>query len=351
MIKIAFDVEGPIWKNFDLAWLTLEKLVKPEIRKSFYEKVRVFDSYDDLRWIEERARKGHSTGTTPIISSLIAFLSGLRNKHLLSATRSYAKPMEGVGELVDWLRSRELDPYFISSSHPASALHASYTFGIKSRKTYCSGKQLSKRELEVFDKPRRSMGKRFIDFELGHRFPFEGLGEKGELRHFLDSYLELCERMNKVYKAKAKGDLEELKKEQILLLERVKDERLRESLDYLLYRERGVMGGHRKREILEEIGGEIIYIGDSIVDADALEYSSRNGLGIAINCTNKQALLACDLNLVCNSLMELKRVISNFLSGRNLRTKLGRRKLFGRKEIEENLEGVIEENRKMRERL
>ena len=86
---IAFDVEGPIINpNFDFAWLTLENLVKKNDLQKLHDKVKVFDEYDDKRWLHERTMEGHSTGATPIVASLLSIACGAKNDTLLDLRRS-----------------------------------------------------------------------------------------------------------------------------------------------------------------------------------------------------------------------------------------------------------------------
>lgn len=317
------DVEGPIISpKIDFAWVTLEELVPEDMRSKYLERVKLFDEYDDLRWIHERPLAGHSTGTTPVIAALIAILAGLTNEELLEAAKKYAIETLGAANLINYLKRKNIPIYFITSSAPFVPLIEAYERGIASSNVYTMGYQLSDEDKSDLDELRKA-GMRPLSQEIDKRFPFTGFGnmrpERRLLNNFLYEYLTICEKLKMVYMEPTpqKEVLEGLIMRQSRLLEVVEKESLAlaEALRYLLYDEQGIMGGHRKKQVLEEIQKkegverkDLIYVGDGIVDADPLEYA---GTGISVNCTNEQALLSSDINMAIPDMSRLILVISS----------------------------------------
>jgi len=315
---VVFDVEGPIINpKFDFAWLMIENLAKESRIRDLNDRVKAFDEYDDNRWLHERRAKGHSTGTTPVISSLLAIAHGATNELFLTLARKQLTLTPGATQLLTWLKNANgIEPYFVSSAHPAAVLPVAYQLGISSSHVFCNGRQLTMKEAEKFDKKRREKpndNNQIMLNEIQERFPYERYSNSKILRQFLDDYLEICIEMNKLYAQSETNEsaLQSKKREQLELLGRIKkeDSNLAKDLRYLLYSEDGVMGAHRKKQALiiiekrEKVKKEsIIYVGDSIVDADPLAYA---GHGISVNCTNKEALLSSRINVATPSLESL----------------------------------------------
>lgn len=315
------DVEGPVISpKIDFAWVTLEELIPEDMRSKYIERVKSFDEYDDLRWIHERPLAGHSTGTTPVIAALIASLAGLTNEELLEAAKKYAIETPGASYLINYLKVRGVPIYFITSSAPFVPLTEAYRRSIPSSNVYTMGQELSDEDKVYFDETRNA-GMNPLSQEIDKRFPFTGFGhmrpERRLLTEFLDAYLNVCEGMRIEYLKPDPEEkvLTELGRKQFNLLEVVEKESLAlaEALRHLLYKEDGIMGAHRKRQVLEEIqkkeGVErkrLVYVGDGIVDADPLKYA---GIGISVNCTNEQALLSSDINMAIPNMRRLIPII------------------------------------------
>ena len=373
---MALDVEGPIINpRFDFAWLTLDELVKGGDKQELYQEVKIFDEYDDERWRHERAVIGHSTGTTPIICSLLSIALGTKNSALLSLARKHLQFTPGAKELVRWLKDKKkIQPYLISSAHPAAILPVAYELGIASSHVFCNGYQLTLKKTADLDKKRQAkpatIEKTLLE-ELHERFPYDEYSGSGALLKFLKKYLDVCSRMHEHYIAGAIDEkaLGPLKAEQERLLGEVGAEgsKLAEDLWYLLYSEVGVMGGHRKRLALMEIQrrenierANLIYTGDGLVDADPLAYS---GHGISINCTNKETLLSSQVNIATPTAFSLSHVVEFLSSGGELGPEtrsilqheinadiekekaMPPAKVTIKNEIRNNLEGVIQENK------
>ncbi len=368
----ATDVEGPV-KNIDFAWLILEKLIPKGLRSKYIERVKLFDEYDDLRWIHERPFAGHSTGTTPVISALIAVLAGLTNEELLRAAKKYAIETPGAANVINYLKANNIPLYFITSSAPFVPLIEAYRRDVPSSNVYTMGKGLSDEDKAYFDGMRKA-GTKPLSQEVNRRFPFTGFGdiepERRLLTEFLDAYLNVCEEMRIEY-LKSDSDeitLTKLGKKQFNLLEVVEKESpaLAAAIGHLLYKEDGIMGAHRKRQVLEEIQNkegvervDLVYVGDGIVDADPLDYA---GLGISVNCTNKEALLSSDINMAIPNMRQLIPVINTInqcktsdelTSGlktlqRFLKGDKTRGRMFLTEDIEADLEGVKKINREFK---
>ncbi|MEM2924415.1 MAG: hypothetical protein QXJ68_01835 [Methanocellales archaeon] len=311
---IAFDVEGPIASpDFDFTWLCLE-----HTSKQFYEKIKLFDEYDDLRWMRERDKRGrkHSTGTTPLVSLLAAACEGFGDIQLKEIAREKLKLSNGASELLKWLiRERGIMPYLITSSYPAVSLILGRKFNIPSSHIYCAGNQLSRAELFKFDRNPN------FELELKRRSPMELWSRKQtEVARFLSEYLENCIELRNCYiQGKNHSHIQEyraLLRKQRKIYQGVKDDELRTSLIELILKQRGVMGGHNKKRVLEKLSPNpryAIYIGDGIVDADCLEYAS---FGIAINCVNRFALLSCKFNIATGNEANLIPILEEILDGR-----------------------------------
>jgi predicted HAD superfamily phosphohydrolase len=371
---VAFDVEGPVVNpRFDFAWLILEELIKRSDKQELYRKVKIFDEYDDERWRHERETQGHSTGATPIISSLLSIAFGTKNNTLLDIARKNIDFTPGAKELVEWLKDQKIQPYLISGAHPAAILPVAYELGIASSHVFCNGYQLTQKKAESFDRKRQgktaNIEKTLLE-EIQERFPYDDYSRSEALLEFLNKYLDVCSRMHAYYLANRIDEkaLGLLKAEQEQFLGEVgdKDPRLAEDLWYLLYSEVGLMGAHRKKLALieiqrrENVGREsLIYTGDGLVDADPLAYS---GHGISINCTKEETLLSSQINIATPTVFSLSHVIELSSSGRRLTAEskdilvheinagiskekgIPLAKVFMKNEIHKNLEGVIKAN-------
>ncbi len=321
-MKIAFDVEGPIANPaFDFTWLCLEYT-----SKQFYERIKLFDEYDDLRWAYERKKAGHkgkhSTGTTPLISLLAAACEGFTDLRLAQIAGEKLRLSRGAGELLKWLIcERGIIPYFITSSYPAVPLLIAMQLFIPSSHIYCTGNQLSKAQISIFDRNPN------FDLEIASRSPVE-LWKKHrvEANRFLSEYLENCVELRDAYNQNR--DEKDLLEAQQKIFNEIKDGKLKDSLSKLIMRQEGVMGGHKKRMALESISSDreiAIYIGDGIVDADALEYAK---FGIAINCVNSFALQSCKLNIATSNEALLIPVLGRMLE-RKFEVEKAKRELTG----------------------
>lgn len=334
---IAFDVEGPILNPaIDFAWLSLKKFAK-----EFYEKVKLFDEYDDLRWVYERDKNGHSTGAMPLVSLCACICKSITDEALFQLAKKNIVENLGVTETLNWLQKKETLIYFITSSYPAVSLIEGYKHGIKSSHIFCSGYQLTKERAKYFDLKKDLME------ELQERSPVSKLKKfQTELFEFLRDYLKNCSELRLAYIKNNVVKIKILEKEQNLIFKKIREKELRNELIYLLYKEKGVMGSHNKKRVLQSISAtneNIIYIGDGIVDSDALAYSKY---GISLNCTNNYALLSSKINVATNDIANIIPVISNIVEEKFDIEKIKnyltseKIKIFSHKDIKNNLEHV-----------
>lgn len=328
---VSTDVEGPIINpKFDFAWTMTENLVKENNIIDLIDRVKAFDEYDDNRWLYERKAEGHSTGTTPLISSLLTIAYGGDNKLLLKLAREHSTFTPGATQLLAWLKeTKRIEPYLISGAHPAAVVPVAYKLGISSSHVFCDGYQLTQREAEDFDKIRRAKpdeNDQTMLSEIKARFPYEKYLNSQNLCRFLDRYMELCSKINELYAQDPISEraLQSMKREQLSLLGEVRKTHssLAKDLRYLLYSEDGVMGAHRKKHALtlieerEKVEKEcLIYIGDGMVDADPIAYA---GYGISVNCTNKDALFSSRLNVATPDLESLIPLIDFIASDKRM---------------------------------
>jgi len=354
-LKFVTDVEGPVTNpGFDFAWLTLDSL-SHHLKEKYYEKIKRFDEADDGIWLNERNEQGWSTGTTPIISQCLAACDGKTDDDLLAITKQKIVENKGIDEVIKFLKEEDIEQYFVTSSYPAVSLLLGYKYDIPSSHIHCSGHQLSGIEKVYFD------SNRDLEKELRKRSPISILRkDPEELETFLDKFMD---NSYEIYTAYLKGDkqqIKDLKKEQLsILFHEINNDEVMHEMYYLLLKQNGVMGGHKKKRALESISPnrEVIYIGDGIVDADALNYAK---CGISVNCTNKYALAASDMNLATNDFSVLIPIFSDINNNYGRLSDFEKLKrevkayggiLFSRDDIQTNFNKVRETNKEFKTEL
>lgn len=284
-MPVAFDLEGILVNPAaDFAWLVYDNLVSPRTRQKYPRGlIEKFDEYDDTRWERERNRKGHNTGTTPIISLCIAAADGITDDRLIGHAENTTKETPGAKELLAYIRGT--NAYIITSTYAVAPVIIASRYGIPFYNVFSNGFQQSATSCKFNPA---------LSEEVRWRSPVSELvAEREELMHFLDRYLINCGRILEAYKNE--NSVDELLEEQRNLFN-VPAKGLSRTLKYLLLDETGIMGAHNKARVLRRLApnGNIIYLGDSIVDADALDFANY---GISMNCTNEHALLASKLNI------------------------------------------------------
>ncbi|OYT27099.1 MAG: hypothetical protein B6V02_00510 [Thermoprotei archaeon ex4572_64] len=344
---VVFDDEGVIDNpGLDFAWLCLRKYIPDSYRKYYEYMVKMFDEYDDLRWLYERDLEGHSTGTTPIIVLCILALFNINDDELIKYALKVKHENVGIDKVLIWiLKELNIEVLIISNAYPAIPLLSALKYGIKTSNVYTSGFQY-RTCIDVL----KDMND--LVQEVYERSPLKILTRyRSELKNFLVEYLNICLKLRNEYLSRNERLISRLMRRLEQVVNSLESSELKSILKYLLYDEYGVMGGHNKRKVIEKrCGSDTIYLGDSIVDADALSYANY---GVSINCVNKHALLASKLNIATLDYSELIHVINHILDYgleklEKLRRSLKNSILFTRDDIEKNLNFVIEINRKYR---
>lgn len=363
---IVWDVEGPlIHPGFDFAKEILKENsdeITGELGRitingkevTYFEAAyEVFDPYDDARWLYDRTHDvefRHSTGSTPVISLIICALMGWDDKKLTRFARDGFLETPGCWRIHEVMKNIQAREFLVSNSYPAQCLTAARKKNIPFRDAYCMGYQFDDRR------------ERDLDEEVQARSPLGLWREHGdELKVFLDAYLQKAGELLEAYSG-SREKIPSLLSGQKALFEEIKNNDLRESLRYFLDKpETGVMGGHRKRKALQKIreGGnkELLFISDSIVDVDAIEYIKDNGLSVTINCTQEDCLRSSHVNiatlnwkyagdilrdLACRKISQ--GVLERYVDERYIR-------VFGMEYIEEHMGEVVEVNRGVKEKL
>jgi predicted HAD superfamily phosphohydrolase len=306
---LYFDLEGPVNNpEVDLAWKIIDDL--SNLGPEYHDRVQRFDEYDDARWLAERDEKGHSTGTTPLVSLMIAAVDGITDEKLVEYTNDIIKLNPGAKEMLK--SAKEVgDVYFVTNSYPAAAILTAKKeeIEIPSSRVFTLGYQYYGRDRVRFDRMK-------LEEEIERRSPMEVfLKHRDQLKEFLDKYLQACENILAFYE-KGEGNLKELIQAHDKIFQEVPNEHLKTNLQYLLLNEEGIMGGHNKAEVFEATarkGEEKFYLGDSIVDADPIDIAEY---GISVNCTNKEALMASKLNAVLTNFEGFIPILERIRNGR-----------------------------------
>jgi predicted HAD superfamily phosphohydrolase len=309
MVKIVFDYEGIInTPAVDFSWISYKKLVSKKTKREFPEKwIKIFDKYDDARWERERKIAGHSTGTTPLVIDCIIACDGISDHELISLAYSCIQENPGIEEIFDFLKKEYTQPFIITNSYPALALVTAYKYGINSSSVFTHGYQLSERDRMLMD------SRKILDLEeeVLKRSPLPSIKPKEELEIFLRKYLNNCSELLNAYKSNNEFKIKKLEEKERKLFYNIKDKNLRKVLMYMFLSEKGIMGGHRKVDVLKKIKDKVVYFGDSIVDADAVRFADY---GIAVNCTNKHCLLDAKLNLALSNFSDLIPLLEDILN-------------------------------------
>jgi predicted HAD superfamily phosphohydrolase len=347
---LGFDLEG-VGNNakIDFAWETIDNL--SSLGPAYHDRVVRFDEYDDEHWRKQRAKSGHSTGTTPLVSLMVAAIDGIDDKKLIAFAKDIAKPNPGAKEMFEYAK-RCGDVFIITNSYPAAALLTAKEIGIPSSSVYTLGYQFYREGREMLN----GMG---LEEEVEMRSPMGVfLKYRDLLEKFLDKYLKVCERILSFYESGGE-DIKELRNAHDIIFNGIPEKELRDELGYLLLGEMGIMGGHRKADALTYAHrrGRRFYIGDGIVDADAIDYAD---FGTSVNCTNEEALRDSKLNIGTLDFRELIPVLESIRKGEfdpeKLKEELHRGVeegcvVYTHDDIEKNFAEVVAANKKIKGNL
>ena len=349
-VYFAFDQEGILTNpGLDFAHVILYRMLPAPLKEQYADRIaNRFDAYDDARWLYERGERGHNTGTTPLMALFAAACAGLTDKQLIQQQQLRLCENPGVSELVHYVHENGEPPLIITSSYPAGALTLAQRYGMPFDNVFSLGYQRGTAQ--------RDPSKSVEDEVINWRSPLRFLLQKREgLQPFMDSYLDLCERMlgkleNGRYVSEGRRqDLEKLKEEEIALFNGIGDVMLKLYLKDLLQRENGIMGSHNKARVMEARNGNRnwIYLGDGIVDADPLQQAQY---GIAVNCTNRYALESAKLDIATVDMSNAIPVFEDITQGRFTPQRAKKMSkdgftVFTPQDIQDNPDYVIDANR------
>jgi len=311
MVKIVLNCEGIINTPVDFTWIMYQELISEETKRKFSEAViKTFEKYDYMRWKRQRKQKGHSIGATPLLIDCVAACDGISDSKIIELACSYRQENPGIEKVFDFLKKEHfMQPFIVTNSYPALPLMTAYKYGIGSSKVFTHGYQLSEREKKFLD------SREILDLEkeVHRRSPLPSLKPKEELENFLREYLNHCTKS--LYAELYEVKLRKLTREEIELFKSIKDKDLRKTLQYMFLLEEGIMGGHRKVDVLKKIKDKdkIVYLGDSVEDADAIRFADY---GFAVNCTDEHSLLDATLNLALSNFSDLIPLLKDILDGR-----------------------------------
>ncbi len=337
---VLFDVEGPVSNpGVDFAYVMLDLIT--DVRDKYFDRVREFDEYDDLRWMWERDRGGsYSTGTTPFITLVLAAIGGLSDRDLVSLAQELSKICvnRGIPELLKSLSDLGADVYLISSAYPAYPLSIACRLGIPLDRVYTMGY----RGVAVND----------VYSETIRRSPLGVLARyRGALAELVDNIFDLARSIRDDIMAgrDPRRDVQRL----YSLIKSVRHDDLRETLIRHLVDQSSLMGSRMKADVVRMLRGAydcVIYVGDSIVDADAMEVSD---ISISVNCVSPHVLIRSDLCVITEDMRGLAEVIRLSLVGRKIsdRAELVNAIVLSRDYVAKNTNLALKLCREARERL
>jgi len=359
---VVSDIEGPLVNpKFDLAWELMDKLKdEGKIDQNLYDLVKRFDDYDDARWLAERNTMGWSTGTTPVISMLIAAYSGMSDEDIVSFVQDRILINEGIYDMMAFLKEQDVDTYLVSSSAPQQALIAAKELSVPFSRVFCAGNQLQPSQAALLDC-------KDLEASIDMRSVINYLSQHKEtLESFVIKYLNTCKRWVDSKENDEEYNLGSIENYLNTMFDEIQDAGLRDTLTYLLRDQNGMRGGYKKAEIITQLKQDnsnaiIVYIGDSVVDTDALRVAD---FAITTNCTSKLALAVSDINLATQDMKYLDCVIADLHAGKvtndvskyiaeNLATKFdpAHMTISGSVRILDQMPKVIEENHVAKTRL
>ncbi|MFH1473641.1 MAG: hypothetical protein ABIE55_01985 [Candidatus Aenigmatarchaeota archaeon] len=340
--KIFLDMEGPVVNpKGDFAYVIHEKLSE-ETRTKFPGKaVDEFDGYDDKRYFDELRKSDprHSTGTTPLLVTCIAAYDGKTDEEINYLAEKMVKHNlnPGAGALLEGaIEEFGVDNvYFVTNSNPPIGLNIAEIYGIPFKQVFTNGFQPKRPKSNLIE-------------EIEQRSPLTALSKnKEELGQFLSDYLASCQSLTVAYDQSLKlGQIKTHLEYQRELFDKCSGKQ-GSALKRLFLTEEGIMGGHRKVDAMRSVTddrGKLGFLGDSIVDAMALNYA---GKGVSVNMTNKHALQFSDMNVATNNMSSLIPLFRNMAAGEiELDKGFDHKKIssFTPHNIQKIIESVIETN-------
>lgn len=353
-VGVVFDVEGPLGhagqNQADDVTRHLQSLGR--LTQDEYDGIwKVFDDYDDqehyrerFRWSERVITDAHgwdsedpdiyrrrltsikafgkplavprwSTGTSPEVVQCYAAMRGLTDEEQYELSINRLLLVDGVPELLQYLKENDIDIYLMTSAYPAVALTLGKEFGIPSSRIYTMGFRPSPERLKQFDEHPDVMT------ELKERSLIPRLAPyTKELEEWLPGLIASRKKLQEARRNKA-DDADELEqRDHIDLFNDMKYYRILDVMRKIFVDKSIVNGSQQKGEstfLIGRNGKRLIGFGDSIVDDTFLLYiSSLGGTSFAIDCTNPNALYAASASICTLDRRALIPVISDVVEGR-----------------------------------
>ncbi len=299
-VPVVFDFEGPLANPaINFAWMSYNAFVSGATKERFPAgRIREFDEWDDAFWEACRNVAVHSTGATPLVIDCVLAMDQITDKRLIELARQKVQLNPGVPELLRELAHDNF--YIITSSHPAAPLVTAKEYDVHFGRVSTHGFQQVHLDDVHYD----------LEVDVGQRSPLQSLANYRDLANFLSGYLDVC---SEILAALKTHDYQKMLRASAIYRNAFWNND--PTIQYLFSREEGIMGGHRKAQILQKIAPDtnVAFFGDGIVDADGIKFAKY---GTSLNCTNDQALLDSKINFITIDMSTLLPVIEDIRAGR-----------------------------------
>lgn len=274
-LQIDTDCEGPLVLN-DNAFELCRDFIKPNGDR-FFKQVSRYDDY-----LADIVKKpGYKAGDT--LKLILPFLKahGLTNAQILDYSLKTIMPVPGVAETYQFLHSRNLPIFEISTSYRQFAEAVGLKLGFDAEHIFCTDLDLDRYRLSQ--------------------------SEAAELKRLQEEIVAAPE-IELPPEAAALTDLPQPVQEAIVLCDRIFWEKIPALEIGVIYREVNPIGGPEKaRALTDSLAktglnlADAIYVGDSITDVQAFEaIRAGGGLGISFN-GNRYAVNAAEVIVVADT--------------------------------------------------
>jgi len=265
MKQINLDCEGPITKNDNA--LEISHYFLPEGKKFF----SLLSRYDDFL-ADIIKRKGYRAGTT--LAFILPFLKayGATNKIIKDYSRNHLSLVPGAEKTLSCLK-KKMPTFIISTSYQPYIEALCDVTGFPVENTYSTALDLDKYQI-----PKREIRQLKKIIQKITSLPFISLSGIKEKKDLSSGIQKTIERLDEIFQ------------KEILSMECGR-----------ILKEVNPVGGKEKAKAvlnsLKKTGGklsDVMYVGDSITDVEALNLVKEGGLAISFN-GNAYALKAAEL--------------------------------------------------------
>ncbi len=332
-IAVVLDLEGVLLPpGVDFAFMTVEAACHSytELKKTLIKMLETFDMFDDNRWMYYKFLKGstkYQTGTTPFYSLMMLAMLGKNDDEAIAICEKIldALPLNEVSEIAEGVRQLAHKLIIASSAYYQFVKKTLEKASIKFDEIYALGNT-------IIDniKEERILSK------LCQLFTREKLCKLCDLVYHFSEY---CIKREKYKVFNSLLNCAKLSEEQINYIK------------MFLIEQRGIAGSSLKASVvrkLREEGYFTIFVGDSIVDAEAAEVAN---VSISINTSSHHLLNVSTFNVITRDYRVIVDIIRLIIEGRPWAIKEelhDKCEVLSRVEISENLNRVLEINRKVR---